>query len=88
MTKARNANRVSVESLPAAAAAITTGAKLVGVNRVSQGRFEFIIQGPDAEMDVAGFTLGTLEVNARDFMRVFDDLRTAIRNEQRAGGGR
>ncbi len=70
---------VSVESLPVAAAVLVCGGTLKRINPVSPGRVEFVLEGEGAEADAAAFIMGTLEVNARDFMRTFDDLRTAIR---------
>ncbi len=79
MTKTKSVDRICVDSLPCAAAAIVSGGTLLQIKKVSPGRVEFVIEGDDLELIASDYTLGKLEVNARDFMRAFDDLRTLLR---------
>ena len=84
MKRTQDAERIRLESLPCAAACLASGCTLVEVKPISQGRCEFILEGPDAELAAADYLMGRLEGNLLDFMRCFDDLRTAIRRQ----GGR
>lgn len=78
MTRTRKPDAVRIDSLPIAAAIISLGTPLCGIEG-NGGRRLFVFADP-AAADLAGqYATGTLQVNAREFMRAFDQVRDIVR---------
>ena len=80
MTRTKKPDAVRIDSLPIAAAIISLGTPLCGIEgNGGSGRRLFVFADP-AAADLAGqYATGTLQVNAREFMRAFDQVRDIVR---------
>lgn len=80
MTRTRKPDAVRIDSLPIAAAILSHGVPLSGIEgHAAGGRRLFLFADPRAA-DLAGqYATGNLQVNAREFMRAFDQLRDIVR---------